>query len=367
MRESLATTGLRIAFFVSPHGFGHAARATAVMQALRELDEDLEFEVFTQVPPWFFEESLAGAFRHHAVLTDIGLAQATSLIEDIPETVRRLDRFLPFDTARVNALASQVTRLGCQLVLCDVAPLGIAVAQAAGVPSVLIENFTWDWIYAGYVSHDRRMEQYSRDLRHWFQAATFHVQTVPVCDPLPVDLTTAPVSRKPRTPAEIIRQRLGIPREARIVLITMGGVPWEFASLEPMLRERGVYFVIPGAAAEQIQRRENLVLLPRRTGYYHPDLVRACDVVIGKVGYSTLAEAFWAGVPFGYVARQWFRESHVLTEYIQAEMHGVPIPERQLQSGGWISLLPDLLALPRERRLSQNGAEQIARFVRGLL
>jgi UDP:flavonoid glycosyltransferase YjiC (YdhE family) len=358
---------LSIAYFISPHGFGHAARATAVMQALRELDEVLNFEVFTRVPPWFFEESLAGAFRCHDVLTDIGLAQATSLTEDIPETVRRLDRFLPFDEAQVDALAAQVTQFGCRLVLCDIAPLGIAVAQAAGVPSVLIENFTWDWIYAGYVPHDSRMEGYSRYLRRWFRSAAFHIQTAPVCDPLPVDLTTAPVSRKPTTPADRIRQKLGVPLGAQVVLITMGGVPWEFTSLEPMLREDGIYFVIPGAAAEHMQRRDNLVLLPRRTGFYHPDLVRACDAVIGKAGYSTLAEAFWAGVPFGYVARQWFRESHVLTEYIEAKMHGVPIPEQQLRSGEWISRLPDLLAQPRVRRPGQNGAEQIAQFVCGLL
>jgi hypothetical protein len=35
------------------------------------------------------------------------------------------------------------------------------------------------------------------------------------------------------------------------------------------------------------QSKQNLVLLPHHSGFYHPDLVNASDAVIGKVGYST--------------------------------------------------------------------------------
>ena len=48
----------RLAYFVSPHGFGHAARACAVMQAMRAVWPRVVFEVFTLVPEWFFAESL---------------------------------------------------------------------------------------------------------------------------------------------------------------------------------------------------------------------------------------------------------------------------------------------------------------------
>jgi hypothetical protein len=47
----------RIAYFVSPHGFGHAARAAAVMEALSEIDTGVQFEIFTTVPFWFFRDS----------------------------------------------------------------------------------------------------------------------------------------------------------------------------------------------------------------------------------------------------------------------------------------------------------------------
>jgi hypothetical protein len=48
----------RIAFFISPHGYGHAARAAGIMEALSGLDPLIRFELFTMVPRWFFADSL---------------------------------------------------------------------------------------------------------------------------------------------------------------------------------------------------------------------------------------------------------------------------------------------------------------------
>ena len=86
---------MRIAYFVTPHGFGHAARAAAVMVALQEIDPAIQFDIFTQVPRWFFQDSLVRNVRYYHVCTDVGLVQTTSLHEDLPATVRRLDSFFP--------------------------------------------------------------------------------------------------------------------------------------------------------------------------------------------------------------------------------------------------------------------------------
>ncbi|MDE3091936.1 MAG: hypothetical protein KGJ80_21395, partial [Chloroflexota bacterium] len=87
-----------IAFFISPHGFGHAARACAVMVSLHAIDPTFHFDIFTRVPRWFFADSLRGAFTYHALLTDIGLVQETALREDLAATVKSLNHFLPFNS-----------------------------------------------------------------------------------------------------------------------------------------------------------------------------------------------------------------------------------------------------------------------------
>ena len=89
---------LRLACFVTPHGFGHAARACAVLAALGKR-RPLAVELFTAVPRWFFADSLSVPFSYHEVRTDVGLAQHDALDEDLEATVRALDAFLPFDPA----------------------------------------------------------------------------------------------------------------------------------------------------------------------------------------------------------------------------------------------------------------------------
>jgi len=359
----------RIAYFISPHGYGHAARASAVMAATIALEPATRFEIFTRVPRWFFQDSLSGPFGYHSLLTDIGLVQKTPLVEDLPETLRRLNNLLPFAGSQIKDIAKRVNQLQCQLIVCDIAPMGIAVAREAGIPSMLVENFTWDWIYEGYVKQDGRMGQHIPYLEGLFDAADYHVQTEPICRRRAADLTTLPISRKIRTPARQIRQQLGIPGEAQVVMITMGGIPWRYTFLEQLAGENDLYFLIPGAD-EQMQvgagsprGAPGLVLLPHHSGFFHPDLVNASDAVIGKIGYSTLAEVYQAGVPFGYISRPGFRESEVLAAYVEDQMHGLAISDTQFQSGRWLSRVPDLLALPRIHRRDPNGAGQVARFI----
>ena len=137
----------RIAYFITPHGFGHAARSAAIMEAVSKIVPSISFHIFSTVPRWFFDDSLPCRFEYHEFLTDIGLIQKTPFSHDLKETIDALDQFIPFDSALISNTAGLLKQLACRMVICDISPLGIAIAVKAGLPSVLIENFTWDWIY----------------------------------------------------------------------------------------------------------------------------------------------------------------------------------------------------------------------------
>jgi len=350
---------MNIAVFISPHGYGHAARASAVMAALHQLNPAIRFDIFTLVPEWFFHNALAGPFRYHPLLTDIGMVQDSALQENIPATRRRLNEFLPFAPDQLAGLAGQLKDLACRLVICDIAPLGIAVARTAGLPSVLIENFTWDWLYQGYLDQDPAMGQFIDYLGDLFQAAEMRVQTEPLCDPQPAALTVPPISRAVRTEPAEIRRRLDLPPEAQVVMVTMGGIAWQYDDLSALEQHPTYYFIVPGAG-QAVERRGHLIALPHHSPFFHPDLINASDAVMGKVGYSTIAEVYQAGIPFGYVARPQFRESDFLVAFIENHMPGRPVSAAAFENGSWLAHLPDLLALPRSPRRKINVAEQVA-------
>ena len=357
---------LSIAYVISPHGFGHAARASAVMAAVHKQKPSVRFEIFTTIPELFFEESISGPFHCHSFFTDIGLVQKSAFEEDIRKTAEELDRFLPFSRSIVGNLSSTLVRLNCSLVVCDIAAMGIAAAKKAGIPSMLVENFTWDWIYEGYVDRSPQLAPHISYLGKLFKEADFHIQAEPVCRKNSPDMVVPPVSRKMKIQKKDTMKRLGISPGKKAVLVSSGGVPAEYDFYERLKEQRDIVFIIAGVGTTTISNG-NIIRLPHHSGHYHPDLVNAVDAVVGKAGYSTLAEIFHAGIPFGYISRPDFREASVLSAFIEQEMTGLEIKEKDFRTGNWVCHLNDLLEKTDKRRPSENGADLIAAFINELI
>jgi UDP:flavonoid glycosyltransferase YjiC (YdhE family) len=364
-RHSGSGAAPAIAFFVSPHGFGHATRAAAVMAAIQECRPDVRCEVFTSAPAWLFTESLSGPFGYHDLHTDVGLVQVTPLEEDPRETLAALDTFYPLRPERVEDLARQLVDLECRLVVSDIAPLGIAVGRRAGLPAVLQENFTWDWIYAAYELDVPAIGRHMAYLRGLFAAADFHIQTEPICRPGRPDLVTAPVSRTARLPREQQRRALGLAGDVPAVLVSMGGLAQDHPALSRLGDFPSVRFLVPSQVPEVVTR-DNVTFLPWSGGFFHPDLIQAADAVVTKLGYSTLAEAYCAGTPCGYVTRPRFPECCPLEAFAEMHRQGVAIGPETFANGGWVACLEELLALPRMSG-RPSGAGQAAAFLLEIL
>lgn len=352
-----------LAYFVSPHGFGHAARACSVMEALHKMDSGFRFVIFSTVPEWFFTGSLSASFQYVELLTDIGLVQNGPLHEDIPATLEKLDAFYPLRESFIQETAEHLVGQSCDLIINDITPLGIAVGKETGIPTLLIENFTWDWIYKGY-----RVDGFARFIAYLekiYKDTDYHMQAQPFCEKSNTDLICKPIGRKSRIDSRLTRSELGIKEGEKLVLLTMGGVREDYKNLDQLQRLPQVVFVIPGSSS-QASREGNILFLPFQSGFYHPDLIKASDAIVGKVGYSTLAEIYQCGKPFGYIPREGFRESDILVDFIRNQMMGREITETEFRSGNWLHGLDSLLTLPSIQRKEPSGAEQAAGFIRDL-
>ncbi|MCP4662241.1 MAG: hypothetical protein GY856_43110, partial [bacterium] len=198
------------------------------------------FAVVTTVPQWFFEDSLGPPVNYHLATVDLGLVQTNALEEDLAATVALLRRSIPFPPDLLDELATRFRpfaddRVGsgpADLVICDIAPLGLLVARRWGVPSLLIENFTWDWIYRGYAAECPELEPIADYLEGIFTGADHRIQAEPFCSPAAGAERVAPVSRRPRSSRDETRGRLGVPADAPLVMVTMGGIEWSYDGLD---------------------------------------------------------------------------------------------------------------------------------------
>lgn len=347
----------RVAAFVSPHGFGHAARSSAVLADAARQRAGIDIEIFSTVPRWFFEESLGTSFGYHEELVDVGFRQRSALEADLPGTVSALRTLLPFDETRVGALAESVRSAGCDVVLCDIAPLGVAVAEAAGVPSVLLENFSWAWLYESFRDESPDLVAYGEVLDRWSARAVVRVQARPVCARDRGLELVEPIAREARRTRAEVRRQLAIPDHRPMVVITMGGHGESMPFLRRLRALAGTEFLITGARRTTVDG--NLRLVDNRSPLYMPDVLRAADALVAKLGYGTVCEAWSEGLPFAHVTRSDSREMASLERFAAQEIPGFLITADGFADGGWIDRLPELLALPRADR-RQGGAERAA-------
>ncbi len=347
-----------ISCFISPHGYGHATRAIAVLDALTRLVPELQIRIITTVAESLFAETLEN-FHYHPVHVDIGLVQSSALGADIPATIKALDLFLPFDKSLTEKLAA-ICR-NSSLILCDIAPLGIAVARLCEIPSLLVENFTWDWIYTPYIKNHPEIEKHIDYLQKLFTGADYRIQTSPLCHPAPNDLFCGPIFRQKTKSNQATRDELQW-QGKNVVVVTMGGVDQKLPDLG-LLKESTNFSFVFTRQNEDKKIAANILLLAKDNPTYHPNLICAADIVICKAGYSTVAECCQAGVHVITVGRSNFAESTVLENYLKSTLSGATMTQKDYFTGNWSPALSEVLRHPRPHGFKENGALSAAKFI----
>ena len=354
---------MKIAYFVSSHGFGHASRATAIMSALSDRVRDLHIELYTGTPEWLFLDAGLTDFSYHPGAVDVGLVQKSPMEHDLPESVKKIDQYLDNIPERSEILAEELERSGISAVICDISPLGIVTGRKAGLPVFLFENFTWDWLYEPYVDACPEFAEINARYREIFSLPDFRMQSEPLCDPLPsADILIPPVYRKARHNAAEFRRFLNIPENHHIGLISMGGIPENLDFAVNSRIPENLTLLLPGT----FERREkigNKILLPHHSDCYHPDMVHAADFIIGKAGYSTIAEVCSSGAAYGYISRENFRESDVTNAFLQKRRNTLEIAMDRFEAFTLDDEIEKLLELGKIEPQPVNGSDIAADFI----
>lgn len=341
---------MTLAFYISGHGFGHASRSIEFINALLDRQPGLRVIVRSQVAPWLFERTARPGVELSPVETDTGVVQIDSLHLDAAETIRRATAFMRTFDQRVADEVAFLKARQVSLVIADLPPLGIAAATSAGLPAIAYGNFTWDWIYANYDGGAGLAAQIGDIYAHTTQTLRLpmwggfermtSVRDIPFA-----------ARRSERDPDDT-RRALGIPLDARVVLVSFGGYGLQGAK-QP--HTPGYHVLWPGEFDEAAMYDH---------GYLYEDVVRASDVVVTKPGYGIISECIANNTALLYTSRGDFREYQVLVDAMPRYLRCAFIEHADLFAGNWTPSLDRLLAQPAPpEQPATDGADVAAEII----
>lgn len=361
-------------FYISGHGFGHTVRQIAIINAVGARLPAVDLVVSTSAPRRLFDQTVRVPIIFNQRPNDTGVVQIDSVRLDERATIDLASEFYRTLPARAEEEALQLRAHDAQLVISDAPPLACAAAAAAGIPSVVVSNFTWDWIYQGYETELRNAPDLVPSIRDAYSLASagwrlpLHggFATVPhVCD-VPF------VARHARTDRsrDDVRDELVLPRDRPLALVSFGGYGvsgLELARFDcldevdlVMTEPRGRLPAVRGPAhwiaEEDIYAR----------GLSYVDLVAAVDVVVTKPGYGIIADCVANHTAMLYTSRGRFVEYDVMVQEMPRYLRCEFVDLDSFLAGRWRHAIRRLLEQPPPPEHPRtDGADVVADLIVG--
>ena len=350
-----------LCYYISDHGYGHAARSIAIIRELLARDE-VEVIVKTAKPLGFVRASLRGErVRFCEQENDFGFVlKRGSLAVDREATLRNLKKWLSRWEEYIRRERRFLEENRIDLVISDIAPQPFIAAEEAGIASVAISNFTWDEMYRAIVGEREEVSA----IRDAYGKASeglllpFALENITFRKSRRLSL----VARQVTQSRERIRERLGIGKEEKLVYFGLG---------------MSVASCVAGKfLKDDIKAR---ILAPEKLGFKNAvkipkgetesqNYIAACDLVVSKAGYSTVAEAISARVPLLLINREEIPEDRKICEDVVRLGVGRSVKQEENLSEKINEMLEtefSLNLLPEE--MENKGAGEAAEYIAQLL
>ncbi|KAI8919585.1 hypothetical protein BC831DRAFT_481294 [Entophlyctis helioformis] len=315
---------MHLVAYISGHGLGHATRTYPVMREL--LEQGHKVTIVSNAPPFVFADLVAdfGCERclvRSSPAIDPSVVQSDAITIDVGRTFAGLATFLATSEETAANECVWLQSQAADLVYLDAPPLPARVAKLAGVPSVIVSNFTFDHILEMIDGADMHVVDSFRDMYRaatsviklpgdvgmdrWKTADGMHFEDAPL------------VARVCRNARPVVRQQLDLPQDACCLLITFGGFGISTRSAAVLdaatVLPDGWFGILVADPNLRCTPADRFRIIDHHT-VYMPDIINASDVVLGKLGYGTCSEVVAHHVPLLFVSRPNFVEEDGLRD-----------------------------------------------------
>lgn len=300
-----------IVYYVSGHGFGHLTRSLAIIELLLQHRNDLSIRMKCSSAHAAFaerylqERNLTAQIQLFESNFDI-VVDPVKVCVDFSSTINNLKMWIKELPARGLRECEYVDGQTA-LILSDIVPEAFVVAARLGIPAIGISNFTWYEICKEYVP-----AEYLAILKEMYQKATtfleFPLSTgdhMPVINRTPVGMISRPIDENK---VKEIRKRYK-KEERPLLLFSIGGA----LELECQALSSGIDWLYTRGVC--LPSKDNTFPIPDDESDIQ-NYVAACDAVVTKFGWSTLAEAMIAQKPVFLIKANggWAEENLIMPE-----------------------------------------------------
>jgi hypothetical protein len=362
-----------IVFYVSGHGFGHASRTIEVINAILVKRPETRIGVRTAAPRWLFDLTVKGKITFSTLECDTGVVQVDSLTLDEADSIRRASAFHSDLVTRAASETRVLRELGAGLIVGDIPPLAFAVGGAAGIPSIGLGNFTWDWVYADY-PRVRLAPSLLPAIRTAYSRASMALR-LPMCGGFEnfSNVKDIPfIARHATRTREEVCKLLKLPSDKPIVLASFGGYGLPGLETDALAKFKK-YTVVTTANLPLGRTRKEMPSAERKgsfislneesmydAGVRYEDLVGAAEVVVTKPGYGIISECIANDSAVLYTSRGHFPEYDVLVAEMPKYLRNAFIGHDDLFAGKWESHLDKLLAQPKIKKKPETDGADVA-------
>ena len=318
---------LKIVFYITNHGFGHASRNVPLIREIIRRESDSQIAIKSdRLRCDFLRRNLRdidGKIEYYDDCEEVGLILYEGTM--IPDVERMREEIL-CDFSRwdyyIKREVEFLSEFQPNIVYDDIISWGIKAAKICGIPTVLVSNFIWSQMYKSFFGKEiwgAYEENYSlADKAMWYEIHDSELHSV--CNQYEqismvsreVDWKEVERIKKQHT-QPIVFVSLGGSAEID-AMIDVAGLPYDF------LTTRGLHLV-----------GDNVTELPLDM-INTPDYIAASEMVIAKGGWSTVAEIMLLHKPCALLLRGENLEDNNTKMKLEARGHCIALDGSELEN-----------------------------------
>ncbi|WP_214807101.1 hypothetical protein [Exiguobacterium sp. s102] len=148
---------MKIAYYISDYGYGHATRSVAIIRELLKNNKNLNIIICHSFAQRFLKESLKDSrviFR--TLETDVGYILSPHTLElDHLKIQEMYEEYLINRKRKIKDESYFLTEQNIDYVISDIYPTAIEAAYDLNIPSIGISNFLWSDVYKNIISNSK--------------------------------------------------------------------------------------------------------------------------------------------------------------------------------------------------------------------